>query len=374
MSISLYVHWPFCLSKCPYCDFNSHVSPGKIDYNKWLLAYRKNLLHFAPILRGRTTHTVYFGGGTPSMMPSFIVYDVLETINSISTLHPQAEITLEANPTSIEINKLKQFKSAGINRVSIGVQSLRAHNLRFLGRTHSANEAKRAIESASETFERFSFDLIYALPNQRPEEWQQELREALSMARKHLSLYQLTISKGTPFSTSYAKKEFFLPSDDTCVEMYEITMQEVATHNMHPYEISNYCAIGEESRHNLRYWEYHDYLGIGPGAHSRLSHGNKKMAIYCKYNPQIWLNSIVNGDRSAYNITELSEQDVINEIIIMGLRLRNGIEKSRFTSLTGKDILTTIPNINILEDSGTHVKIPSNQICLTDGITRDLLI
>lgn len=376
--ISVYIHWPFCVSKCPYCDFNSHVSESPIDYSKWIYAYKKAIRSFAPVLRHRTIESIYFGGGTPSTMPPFITHDILATLNGVSTLTSNTEITLEVNPTTIEMGKFLEFKNAGINRVSIGVQSLLDANLKFLGRAHDSLTAQRAITQAAEIFSRVSFDLMYALPDQTPDEWRRELRQALAMSGGgHISLYQLMISAGTPFNTRYAAGEFVLPSDDTCREMYDIAEEETAAYNMRAYEISNYAAPGCESRHNLRYWRYQDYLGIGPGAHSRISSLNgRRIAMHYKYNPDIWLRQIASGDSSVLNTSTLSPKDVINEAIIMGLRLTEGINLDHFAKIAGCSIMDIIPanKLDLLELCDGYIRIPHDKLFIMDGILRDVIL
>jgi putative oxygen-independent coproporphyrinogen III oxidase len=378
-TISIYVHWPFCVSKCPYCDFNSHVTNTAVDYERWRLAYRKSLDHYSALLRERVVKSIYFGGGTPSLMPHTLVGDILQALGEKSHIDPDVEITLEVNPTTIELAKFAAFREAGINRVSIGVQSLNNEHLRFLGRAHDSDTAMRAITEAPKIFDRFSFDLMYALPGQTPEQWQGELREALSLASAgHISLYQLMISKGTAFYNRHAAGEFVLPSDDDCAAMYEITANETARFGMHAYELSNYCVPGQESLHNLRYWEYYDYLGIGPGAHSRLRLGSVRVATFCKYNPNLWLRGVEDGD--FYSQNELSTKDIINETIIMGLRLKNGIKKARFFQITGQDFESVIgyEKLHLLQDSlhvsGDSVKLREERVFVMDSILSELVL
>ena len=311
-SLSIYIHWPFCLSKCPYCDFNSHVAKT-IDHEQWLKTYLKQIESYRFLIEQHEIHSIFFGGGTPSLMEPFVVEKILETLN-----HFHVEITLEANPTSIEIAKLNDFKKAGINRISIGIQALNDEDLTFLGRTHSAKEALKGLENAMSLFDNVSFDLIYARPNQSIEAWSKELDLALSYQPNHLSLYQLTIEEGTPFASYYQKGYFQLPHGALSTDLYEVTEQKALAYGLHQYEISNYAKPGYESKHNLSYWNYRDYLGIGPGAHSRLTLEGKKWGVEQIKSPKIWLKT---QEEKRYCI-----QDVWIEKLMMGLRLKKGFQ------------------------------------------------
>ncbi|MFN8912137.1 MAG: radical SAM family heme chaperone HemW, partial [Alphaproteobacteria bacterium] len=324
-NISIYIHWPFCKAKCPYCDFNSHVSE-KINHEIWRESYIKAISYYTDVLASRKVQSIYFGGGTPSLMRPSTIKSILETLNSISTFSTNIEITMEANPTSIEIDKLKHFKDAGVNRISIGIQSLQDHHLQFLGREHSTCDAINALEAAQKIFSRHTFDLIYALPNQSMKEWEADLRTAMELAGGHISLYQLTIEKGTPFFMRHKRGEFELPSQDDAASMYELTSRVVGEYGYNAYEVSNYAKAGEESRHNLAYWRYQDYLGIGPGAHGRLTKDGIKHATQDYYNPDLWLEHVANHGHGCQVLDPLDEDSISKERLIMGLRLEEGVD------------------------------------------------
>ena len=266
----VYVHWPFCASKCPYCDFNSHVRAGGIDEARFLRAYLRELQHWAALAPGRTVASIFFGGGTPSLMSAGTVGAILDAIGRLWAVEPGAEITLEANPSSVEAARFRGYRAAGVNRVSLGVQSLDDAELRALGRLHTAAEARAAIDVARSTFERFSFDLIYARPGQTLDAWRAELGQALALAGQHLSLYQLTIEPDTPFAALHARGKLIVPDGEAASALYEVTQEMTERAGLPAYEISNHAAPGEECRHNLLYWRYGEYAGIGPGAHGRV--------------------------------------------------------------------------------------------------------
>ncbi len=273
--LSFYIHYPFCKSKCPYCDFNSHIS-SNIDLGAFLKAYFNEIEFFAKNAKNRQISTIFFGGGTPSLMPTYFVDEILRKISKHFQIENHCEITLEANPTSFESAKFQEFKKAGINRLSIGIQALNDEDLKFLGREHSSKEAMQTIENARKIFDNFSFDLIYARPKQNLQNWQKELELALSFDTKHLSLYQLTIEKGTPFFKDFRDKKFEMPSENLSAEFYETTNEIMAQNGFLHYEISNYCKKNFECKHNLIYWRGLDYAGVGAGAHSRIYFDDKK--------------------------------------------------------------------------------------------------
>ncbi|MBL8665802.1 MAG: coproporphyrinogen III oxidase, partial [Candidatus Odyssella sp.] len=274
---ALYVHWPFCLSKCPYCDFNSHVRE-RVEEARWQRAYLAELERAAAETPGRVVTSVFFGGGTPSLMPPETAAAILARIRALWPVAPDAEITLEANPGAAEAARFRAFRAAGVNRLSIGVQALDDAALKFLGRRHVAAEALAAVERAAGIFPRYSFDLIYARPGQSVAAWREELARALRFAGDHLSVYQLTIEPGTAFHTAHARGDFALPDEDTAADLYEATRDLLGAAGLAAYEISNHARPGGESRHNLAYWRYADYAGIGPGAHGRLTLGDAKVA------------------------------------------------------------------------------------------------
>ncbi|MCC8377688.1 MAG: radical SAM family heme chaperone HemW [Rickettsia endosymbiont of Graphium doson] len=326
--LSIYIHWPFCLSKCPYCDFNSHIA-NSIDDDNWLKSYEKEIEYFKDIIQNKYIKSIFFGGGTPSLMNPKIVEGIINKISELARIDKQTEITLEANPTSFETEKFKAFKAAGINRVSIGEQSLREDDLKKLGRTHDSLQAIKTIESANKIFSRVSFDLIYARSSQELKDWQQELKQAMELVTGHISLYQLTIEKGTPFYKLFHDGNLILPNSDMAAEMYEWTNDYLESQNYFRYEISNYAKKGQECVHNLTYWNYNDYLGIGPGAHSRIIENPSLVsAIMMWHKPEKWLEAVNNKNNGIQTNSKLTKQEIIEEILMMGLRLKNGINIS----------------------------------------------
>ena len=330
----LYVHWPFCLSKCPYCDFNSHVA-DELDQARW----RRNLLaeldHYGSKTKGRMLDSVFFGGGTPSLMPPGTVAALLNALGDYWQVSDAVEITLEANPTSVEAQKFADFRAAGVNRVSVGVQSLSDDALRFLGRGHSAREARQAISVAEKSFDRFSFDLIYALPEQSMGDWVGQLDDALAMAGDHLSLYQLTIEKGTPFYSEHRDGRFALPRDDVAADMYEKTAEMTSKSGLPAYEVSNHAQKGSECRHNLIYWQGGDYVGIGPGAHGRLTLDGETVRTEQIPGPANWLSAVSKNGHATRISAVVLKPEQCEELIMTGLRLTGGIEAARFEAQTG---------------------------------------
>lgn len=329
MSFGVYVHWPFCLSKCPYCDFNSHVHDS-INHDQWRQAYLRELEHAASLSAGRSVETIFFGGGTPSLMQPDTVAAIIEKIKALWPVAPDLEITLEANPTSVEADKFKNFRQAGINRVSLGIQALNQADLKFLGRTHDVSQARQAIEIAAKTFDRFSFDLIYARPGQSVAAWQAELNQALEMAVGHLSLYQLTIEQGTPFFIQHQRGEFRIPEEELAADLYEATQETLNAAGLPAYEVSNHARGGEESRHNLIYWRYGDYAGIGPGAHGRLTMADGgKVGTRAHRAPDIWLQRVAVKGHGWHDHDPITREQRVLEALMMGLRLREGVPIQR---------------------------------------------
>ncbi len=333
----IYVHWPFCLKKCPYCDFNSHVR-AEIDEARWRGALLAELDHYADLTGPRTVGSIFFGGGTPSLMAPETAGAVIDRIARNWSLDTDAEVTLEANPTSVEAGRFAGFRAAGINRASLGIQALNDRDLRFLGRAHSSHEARVAIETAARHFERRSFDLIYARPGQTLEAWAAELDQALDLAGGHLSVYQLTIEPGTSFHTAHARGDFILPDDDLAGSLYELTQERLAAAGMPSYEISNHARPGEESRHNLTYWRYGDYVGVGPGAHGRLTLDGVKHATRQRKAPETWLESVECHGHGTEERTALDAEARFEEMLMMGLRLGEGIPRQRFLAETGRPL------------------------------------
>ncbi len=334
--LGVYVHWPFCKSKCPYCDFNSHVRDG-VEQARWRDALLKELEHAAHEAPGRRVETIFFGGGTPSLMAPETVAAVIERIKAQWDCAGEIEITLEANPTSVESDRFAALADAGVNRLSLGVQALDAGSLKFLGREHSAAEALAALDIARRHFSRFSFDLIYALPGQTPETWANELERALALASEHLSLYQLTIERGTRFFTDHARGAFALPDEDAGAAMFEATQARLTTAGLPAYEISNHARPGAACRHNLIYWRYQDYVGIGPGAHGRFAEGVTKRATRRASGPEAWLDAVERTGHGTAESTVVAGQDLVEEALMMGLRLADGIDRATFASVTGAD-------------------------------------
>jgi putative oxygen-independent coproporphyrinogen III oxidase len=331
----IYIHWPFCKAKCPYCDFNSHVRE-RIEEEAWRASYLKELAHFAALTPGRTVTSIFFGGGTPSLMAPGTAEAVIDAVARYWRVANDIEITLEANPTSVEAGKLRDFREAGINRVSLGIQALNDADLKFLGRQHSSAEALAALDLAANTFARFTFDLIYARPGQTPAAWADELKRALTFTADHLSLYQLTIETGTVFEQAYARGDFVLPDEDVQAELYEMTGAALGAAGLEAYEISNYARPGSESRHNLTYWRYGDYVGIGPGAHGRLTLDGRKIATRQHRAPERWLEMVAAEGHATRQFEEVGSEARISELAMMGLRLAEGVPLARFEAEAGK--------------------------------------
>jgi oxygen-independent coproporphyrinogen-3 oxidase len=332
--LALYIHWPFCLAKCPYCDFNSHVRES-IPEARMVAALRTELAHEAARLGPRRLTSIFFGGGTPSLLSPESIAQLIEDARAAFVPTPDMEITLEANPTSIEAGRFRAYAAAGVNRVSIGVQALEAAALAFLGREHSAAQAVAAVELARATFPRLSFDLIYARPGQELAAWRAELRDALALAADHLSLYQLTIEAGTKFHTLYGRGAFTLPDDELAAALYEATAEEAARYGLAPYEISNYARPGGESRHNLTYWRYEEYAGIGPGAHGRVTLDGQLTATSRHRGPEAWADLVERAGTGQTHMETLAPRERGREALLMGLRLAEGISLPRFAARTG---------------------------------------
>jgi putative oxygen-independent coproporphyrinogen III oxidase len=339
--LALYIHWPFCLAKCPYCDFNSHVR-DRIPQARFAAALRRELAFEAGRLGHRRLASIFFGGGTPSLMDPETVASLIADALGYFAAAGNIEITLEANPTSVELQKLESFRQAGINRLSLGVQALDDTALRFLGRQHSATQALAALEHARATFPRLSFDLIYARPGQTMPAWRAELRRALALAADHLSLYQLTIEPGTAFEALHRNGTLMLPDEDTAAALYDATEEAAAEVGLLAYEISNYAAPGAESRHNLAYWRYNDYAGIGPGAHGRISLGGELLATRRHRAPEPWAERVEREGHGTTAEEPVGPADRAREALLMGLRLTEGIELHRFVKRTGISMLEAI--------------------------------
>ncbi len=337
---AIYVHWPFCRSKCPYCDFNSHVR-DTVDQRRWRNALQAELRHYAAQTTGRTVTSIFFGGGTPSLMPPETVAAVIASIRNLWAVADDVEITLEANPTSVEAGRFQALRGAGVNRVSLGVQAFDRDALRFLGREHDVEEAVAALTLARDTFPRHSFDLIYARPGQTVDRWQAELKHALGFVRDHLSVYQLTIERGTRFWQDHARGLFTLPDEDTQAALFETTQAQLTDAGLPAYEISNHARSGGACRHNLTYWRYEDYVGVGPGAHGRLTRADvgavRKRATRQVTGPEAWLEQVEANGHATVEDSTVDGPDLIAEAMMMGLRLAGGIDRAVFQRVTGVD-------------------------------------
>lgn len=373
----VYVHWPFCQSKCPYCDFNSHVRRGGIDEARFLAGYRRELQHMADLAPGRTVGSIFFGGGTPSLMKPETVGAILEEIGRLWSIAPGCEITLEANPTSVEAGRFAGYRAAGVNRVSLGVQSLVEEDLKALGRLHTVGEALVAVSIAAKHFDRFSFDLIYARPSQSVEAWREELVEALAHAPTHLSLYQLTIEPGTAFKALHEAGKLILPDHDAARALYDVTQEICDKYGMPAYEVSNHAKPGDECRHNLLYWRYGEYAGIGPGAHGRLYTERGRRALATERSPETWLEYVTRDGHGIIADETLTGENEADEFLLMGLRLKEGIDPARVKQLRGRGLDGA--RIAALSAEGLLETLPAGLVRVTqagfpvlDAIVADL--
>ncbi|WP_299781386.1 radical SAM family heme chaperone HemW [uncultured Roseobacter sp.] len=372
----LYLHWPYCEAKCPYCDFNSHVS-RQIDHAAWCDAYLKELDRAASETPGRVLRSVFFGGGTPSLMQPETVGRIIEKIRSLWPVANDLEITLEANPGSVEAGKFRAFRDAGVNRISMGVQALNDADLKRLGRIHTADEAMKAFDIARATFDRVSFDLIYARQGQSLADWRMELEQALSMAVDHLSLYQLTIEQGTAFGDRYnAGKLRGLPDEDLGADLFALTQDICSAHGLPAYEVSNHARDGAQSRHNLIYWRYGDYVGIGPGAHGRLTLKGQRWATECVSNPTRWLEDVATTTPEKPR-TPLSASDQASEFLLMGLRLKEGVSRSRFAQLNGKPLvsekLQDLEDLDMISTEDDNLIVSNQGFMVLNAVIESLL-
>jgi putative oxygen-independent coproporphyrinogen III oxidase len=361
--LGVYVHWPFCKAKCPYCDFNSHAREG-VDQERWRNALLKELEHAAHEAPQRRVETIFFGGGTPSLMEPATAGAVVERVKALWDTAAELEITLEANPTSVEAGRFAALAETGVNRVSLGVQTFDPAALGFLGREHSVDEAIAAIDIARRHFARYSFDLIYARPGQTAEAWAGELDQALALAGEHLSLYQLTIERGTRFFTDHARGAFILPAEEQVAELFELTQTRLAAAGLPAYEISNHARPGAACRHNLIYWRYQDYVGIGPGAHGRFAEASGKRATRRASGPEAWLAAVERAGHGTAETSLVVGRDLVEEALMMGLRLADGIDRTQFAHATGADPVTALGEARLgpllaagyLDVDATHFK------------------
>lgn len=373
----LYLHWPFCASKCPYCDFNSHVR-DRVDQDLWKTALLSEIDRVGRETEGRRLDTVFFGGGTPSLMDPDLVVALIERIRTTWPTSNSLEISLEANPGSVEAGRFAAYRDAGVNRVSMGIQALNDPDLRALGRLHSVAEARRAFDIARKTFDRVSFDLIYARQNQTLDAWRSELKAALALSVDHLSLYQLTIEPGTAFGDRAAIGRLGgLPDEDLGADMFEATQEICADAGMPSYEVSNHATEGNESRHNLIYWRYGDYAGIGPGAHGRLTLEGQKWATATHLSPENWLNSVLNEGHGEMDREQINRSDQGNEMLMMGLRLREGVSLTRYEKLSGKPLashdLKDLRDQGLIDVDGDALRATLSGMMVLNAVLRKLL-
>lgn len=374
----LYIHWPFCQSKCPYCDFNSHVA-SRIDQTLWRDAYLAEIRRMGIETHGRILQTVFFGGGTPSLMDPEVVADILSAVRRTWQIANDFEVTLESNPTSVESGRFRAYRDAGVNRVSLGVQSLRDADLQKLGRRHSAREARQAFEIARDNFERVSFDLMYARQGQTAQDWRDELKEALSMAVDHVSLYQLTIEPGTAFGERFSRGGLRdLPDDDVQADMYALTQEVCDQHGMQAYEVSNHARPGSECRHNMIYWQMGDYIGIGPGAHGRLTVDGQRWATTAPKSPDDWLSG-VNTEFGRKEHRELiTGHEQASEYMMMSMRLSEGMDVARFERLSGyclpEEKLAHLQELNLIRLANGRLQTTLAGRLVLNAILRDLMV
>lgn len=362
----VYVHWPFCAQKCPYCDFNSHVRHRGWDEARFLAAFRRELEATAGRIGARHVSSIFIGGGTPSLMQPSTVAGILDAIARLWDVAPDAEITLEANPNSVEAERFRGYRAAGVNRVSLGVQSLRDEQLRALGRLHSVAEAKAAIGIATDTFERVSFDLVYARPGQTLAQWREELGEALAIGGRHLSLYQLTIEPDTAFERLHAAGKLAMPDMDLAAALYDVTQEMTDAVGLRQYEISNHAAPGEESRHNLLYWRYGEYVGVGPGAHGRIIVDNVRHATSAERNPEGWLARVEAVEHGLVADEPLARREQADEMLLMGLRVAEGLDLARLSRVSG--VALTGDAIDSLQAQGLIERVGPSRDAFGEGL------
>jgi oxygen-independent coproporphyrinogen-3 oxidase len=376
-AFGVYIHWPFCLAKCPYCDFNSHVRHVRIDEDRFVRAFAREIATTAARTGGRTVSTVFLGGGTPSLMRPKTVAGILDAVARNWSMASDVEITVEANPSSVEASRFRGYRTAGVNRVSIGLQALDDPALQALGRLHSVREALDAIALARTIFKRYSFDLIYARPGQTPKAWAHELKRALAEAGEHLSLYQLTIEQGTPFHQLHAAGRLTVPDDDSARALYDITQSICAEAGLPAYEVSNHARPGGECRHNLIYWRAQEYAGIGPGAHGRIDLHGARHAIATEKMPEDWLAKVETSGDGIVSDEILTREEAADELLLMGLRLAEGVDPERYARLSGRPLQSR--RIDLLREQGMVNITPAGKLRATpagfpvlDAVVADL--
>ena len=377
-AFGIYVHWPFCKAKCPYCDFNSHVRHEAVDTMSFAQALGTELKWFAARTPGRTVTSIFFGGGTPSLMPPEAVGHVLDTIGSLWSVPPDVETTLEANPTSIEAENFRGYRAAGVNRVSVGVQALNEDDLKALGRQHSSEEAITAFRLAARIFPRVSFDMIYARPNQTPEAWRAELTRALAEQQGHMSLYQLTIEPGTAYFDLHERGRLMMPTDDRAADLYDLTQELTDKAGLANYEISNHAAPGQEARHNLLYWRYGEYAGVGPGAHSRLAEAENRRALIAEKHPETWRKLVQDQGHGVISGTVVPPADQASEYLLMGLRIAEGIDMDRYAALAGREIdsskLAGMTSMGLIKRHGQRLMATADGRKLLNAVIAELAV
>jgi oxygen-independent coproporphyrinogen-3 oxidase len=375
-SLALYIHWPFCVSKCPYCDFNSHVR-DTVDQQAWAAALLADLAHEARLTEGRKLGSIFFGGGTPSLMPPATAAALIRAAEAHWGFTNDIEITLEANPSSVEAARFAELSAAGVNRVSLGLQALDDEILGFLGRAHRVDESLAALDTAQRHFERVSIDLIYARPNQTAGQWEGELARAIGFGTTHMSLYQLTIEAGTRFATDVAKQQWQPLDDDLAADLYVLTQEMTASAGLPAYEISNHAAPGHESRHNLAYWRYQDYAGVGPGAHGRRG----GMATMRHKKPENFLSAVARNNHGLKSEDALDRETQAMEALLMGLRLDEGVDISTLSarfSIDSGDLLDwkavdKLETLGFVHRAGRHVSVTSKGFPLLDAILPQIV-
>jgi len=377
-AFGIYVHWPFCKAKCPYCDFNSHVRHEAVDSLSFARALGEELKWFATRTPGRTVTSIFFGGGTPSLMPPEAVGHVLDSISALWSVSLDVETTLEANPTSIEAENFRGYRAAGVNRVSVGVQALNDEDLKALGRQHSSDEAIAAFRLAAKIFPRVSFDMIYARPNQTLDGWRAELSRALAEQQGHMSLYQLTIEPGTAYFDLHERGRLVTPTDDRAADLYDLTQELTEKAGLANYEISNHAGEGQESRHNLLYWRYGEYAGVGPGAHSRLADGENRRALIAERHPETWRKLVQDQGHGIISDSVVPPVDQASEYLLMGLRIAEGIDMDRYAALAGREIdsskLAGMKSMGLIKRHGQRLMATADGRKLLNAVIAELAV
>ncbi|PPR29828.1 MAG: Oxygen-independent coproporphyrinogen-III oxidase-like protein YqeR [Alphaproteobacteria bacterium MarineAlpha9_Bin2] len=381
--IAIYIHWPFCEKKCPYCDFNSHEIKNKIDLNQWKKAYSKEIDFETNRLGKKTIKSIFFGGGTPSLMPIELVEFILNQLSANWCLDKNTEITLEANPSSVEAEKFENLSKIGINRLSLGIQSFNSNTLKFLGRNHSVKDGKNALKIAKKNFQRVSYDLIYGTPEQNSASWKKELNEAISIAGEHISAYQLTIEKGTNFYSEFKKNKFYLPSENLLFDLYQLTDNIMYENGYHKYETSNYSLPECESRHNLEVWRGQQYIGLGPGAHGRVKINNIWISTQRLTSPFNWLNNLLNNKNNLSTDTTINNKERAKEIILTALRLEEGLNLNNLRILTNNicindicktEVLTELSAMGLINFNKSTIKVTKKGAYVLNSILYKILV